>query len=500
MSFSTTSSSGLSPTITSLGVGSGLNLNAIVTQLVAVERQPLTQLQSQAATLQTKLSDFGQVSSLMSTLQSAATALGNPALWKQTSAVSSNSNAVSASGGNGTNPGNYAVTVQQLANTQTVASGTTYASASALVGSGSLTLQLGSWNGTNTAFSAKSGTSATTINIGATDTVQSVADKINAAGMGVTATLITDATGVRMALSSQSSGAANGFRVDAADSDGNNTDSAGLSALAYDPASGANGMALTQSAADAKATINGIAVQSASNSLGTVVNGLTLTLSQVTATPVNVAVTQDTSGVTNAVQALVSAYNGIANYLGASTAYNASTQVAGDLLGNSTANNLQQMLRNTLSASTGASSVFKTLTDVGLQFQRDGTIKLDSATLASAEQNLPELQKAFTTASLSNPGNNGFATNFNSLARNVLGPGGLVTNQTASLQTQLTANGTAQSTLNDHVAAYQKTLVAQYTALDKQLASLSALSSYVTQQLNALSGNNSSNSSSSSSA
>ncbi|MBU6258254.1 MAG: flagellar filament capping protein FliD [Burkholderiales bacterium] len=497
MSISTATSTNLAPTITSLGVGSGLNLNAIVTQLVAVERQPLTQLQSAAATLQTQLSDFGQVSSLMSTLQSAATALGNPSLWQQTQATSSNSSAVSASGGSGTNPGNYAVTVQQLANTQTVASGTTFASAGSLVGSGSLTLQLGSWDSTNTVFSAKSGTSATTLTIGATDTVQSVADKINAAGMGVTATLITDSTGVRLALSSSSSGAANGFRVDAVDSDGTNTDSTGLSALAYDPTTGANAMTLTQSAADAKATINGIAVQSASNNLSTVINGLTLTLSQVSAAPVNISVAQDTSGVTNAVQAFVGAFNGIANYLTTSTAYNASTQVAGDLLGNSTANNLQQLLRNTLSASTGASSVFKTLSDVGLQFQRDGTIKLDSTALSNAEQNLPELQKAFTTASLSNPGSNGFATNFNNLAQNVLGPGGLVTNQTSSLQTQLTANGTAQSTLNSHVAAYQQTLVAQYTALDAQLASLSALSSYVTQQLNAMSGTNSSSSSSS---
>ena len=91
MSISTLNTASLTPKITSLGVGSGLDLNSIVTQLVAVESQPLTQLQAAASSLQTHISDYGQVSSLMSTLQTASTALASLTLWSQQSATSSNS-------------------------------------------------------------------------------------------------------------------------------------------------------------------------------------------------------------------------------------------------------------------------------------------------------------------------------------------------------------------------------------------------------------------------
>ncbi len=492
MSTLTLSSTPLTPTITSLGVGSGLNLNSIVTQLVALEKQPLTQLQAAASTLQTHISDYGQVSSLLSTLQTAATSLQNPTLWSQQTATSSSPGAVGVTVGTGAVSGNYAVNVQSLASAQTVSSSTTYASATDPVGSGSLTLQLGAWSGG--AFTPQANSSPTTITVDSTDTVQSLATKINAAGIGVTATLVTDASGVRIALSSSSTGAANGFRVQASDSDGNNTDNVGLSALAYDPAGGANGMTLAMAASNASATINGISIASASNTVSSAVAGLTLTLSQTTTSPVNVAVSNDQNSISTAISSFVSAFNAVASYLGNATAYDASTQTAGDLQGDSAANSLQSLLRSTLTTVTGSSSVFKTLSDVGLQFTRSGTLSVDQTTLNSALNNLPELQKAFSTIDTTTPGNNGFATNFVNFTQQVLGTDGLVTTATSSLNAQLTDNGNQQTALNNRVAAYQKTLVAQYTALDAQLAQLNALSTYVTQQLASLNGNSSSSS------
>jgi flagellar hook-associated protein 2 len=479
----------LTPTITSLGVGSGLNLNSIVTSLVAVEQQPITQLLAQATVLQTQISDFGQISSLTSTLQDAASALRNPGLWNAQAITSSNSTAVSATATSGALSGNYAVSVQNLASAQTVVSGTSYSSASSLVGSGNLTLQLGTWSGST--FQGQSG-NPTTIAVSSTDTLQSLVSKINSAGMGVTASLVTDASGVRLALSSINTGAANGFQVTG--------DDPSLAGVAYDPsnssAAGTGSMTLAAAGTNANAIINGISVSSASNTITGAVYGLSLTLGQTTTTPVNVAVTPDQTSISNAIQSFVTAFNGLASYLQTTTAYDASTQVAGDLQGNSSANSVQQLLRNTLNMTTSSSTAFTSLSDVGIQFQRDGTLSIDQPTLNAALTNLPQLKSAFATIN-SNGTANGFASNFVNMSLQLIGPSGLVTNTTSSLKTQLSQNQSDQTALNNQVAAYQQTLVAQYSALDAQLGQLSSLSSYVNQQLAGISGSSSSSSSSS---
>ena len=488
MSVSTLNLTSLAPKITSLGVGSGLDLNSIVSQLVAVESQPMTQLQSAASTLQTTISDYGQISSLMNTLQTSASALANVTLWSQQSATSSNSGGVAVSVGSGAVSGNYAVSVQSLANAQTVASASSYSSAGATVGSGTLTFQLGAWDAAQANFTPQSGSSSVSVAVTPTDTLQTISDKVNALGLGVTASLVTDASGTRLAFTSTSTGSSNGFRIQAADDDGNNTDAGGLSALAYDPASGTAGTVLGTAASNATAIINGISVSSATNTLASAVPGLTLTLGQVSATPVNIAVSANQASISSAITTFVSSFNALSSYLGTATAYDATTKTAGDLQGDNTANSLQRLLRANLSATTGASSVFKTLSDVGLQFQRDGTISIDQPTLNSALNNLPELKKAFTNIDTTTPGNNGLAQNFVNFTQQALGVNGLVTTATSGLQAQLTDNGNQQSDLTNRISAYQTTLVAQYTALDTQIAQLNALSSYVTQQLASITG------------
>ena len=296
-------------TFTSLGVGSGLDLNTIVTKLVALERQPLGSMQSKANQLQTQVSSFGQISSLMSGMQTAANALTNPLLWSGSTAASSDASTVAVSASNNVAPGNYAVSVQSLANSQTLASATTFPDSSALLGSGTLTLQLGTWDSGQANFSPKSGSSAVDIQIAATDTLTDVANKVNGAGAGVTASLITDSSGVRLSLRSTATGASNGFRLTAADSGGHNTDGLGLSVMAFDPPNGATAMQLMQGSTDAKATVNGIAVTSASNAMTGVIDGLTLNLNKVSSTPVNVTATLDTGSVQTAIKTFASAYN-----------------------------------------------------------------------------------------------------------------------------------------------------------------------------------------------
>ncbi len=470
-------------TFTSLGVGSGLDLNTIVTKLVALERQPIAQMQSKASRLQTQVSSFGQINSLMSGVQTAANALNNPLLWTGSTVASSDSSAVSVSASNNVTAGNYAVTVQSLANSQTLASATAFADNTVLPGSGTLTLQLGAWDSGQANFSPKSGSSAVDIQVSATDTLSNVVDKINSAGAGVTASLITDASGVRLSLRSTATGEANGFRMTAADSDGNNSDGLGLSVMAFDPPNGATAMQLMQGSSNAKATVNGIAVTSTTNSVSGVVDGLTLNLSKVSSTAINITANPDTASVQAAVKTFASAYSALVSYLGNQTKYDPTSKVGGLLQGDSAATNLQARLRSMVGATSGASSTFTRMSDIGLEVQRDGTLSVNQTKLDAATSKLPELKKAFANTDISNSANSGFARRYAELATQALGVDGTITTRTAGLQKLIAKNGDDQTALNTRVDSFQTRLVAQYTALDGNIAKLNSLSSYVTQQI-----------------
>lgn len=467
-------------TFTSLGIGSGQDLNSLVTQLVALERKPLDLMQTQAKTLQTQVSSFGRISSLFSALQDASNALTDNGLWARSSAVSADDATVGASGVANAATGNYAVTVQALAASQTVASQTALASAGSSVGSGTLTLQLGRWDSGQTAFSARAGSRAVNIDVTADDSLQTLRDKINAAGAGVTASLVTDASGVRLSVRSSDSGAENGFRLGAAGAD------ADLRRFAFDPAASSGGMQLKLPAANARATVNGIAVESATNQISGAVDGLTLTLKQETDTPVNIAVTADTASVTTQIKTFAAAYSALASYLSAQTKYDATSKTGGPLQGDSAVNAIQSRLRSALGAVSGASSAFPRLSDIGLQAQRDGTLTVSDTRLASAMGNLAELKKAFVNSDATagaTGANDGFARRYGALALQALAVDGTVTTHAAGLQKRVAKNSADQDKLNDRVDSFQARLVKQYTALDGNLAQLSALSSYVTQQV-----------------
>jgi flagellar hook-associated protein 2 len=396
---------------------------------------------------------------------------------------------VVASGGSGAATGRYAVSVSKLAGNQTVVSGSAYPDASTLVGSGSLALDLGAWQeGPPMTFVPTVGGGSTVIDITAADTLSTLRDKINSAAAGVTASLVTDGNGVRLALRSTDSGASNGFRLSATDSDGNATDAAGLSRFAYDPEAGTAAMQLKQAAQDAQATVNGIAVVSPTNELSGVVEGLTLSLRKETTTAVDVTVTPNSDAVKTAVQAFVSAYNDLAKTITDQTKYDATTKVGGPLQGDSAVGSLQRQLRAVLNTPSGASSTFPRLSDIGLELQRDGTLTVNSTKLDTALSNLPELKKAFANNDTGNAANKGFARRYAELSSQILGVDGSLTTRTEGLRARLTRNGTDQQALSDRISRYQARLVAQYTVMDANLSKLSSLSTYLTQQLASITG------------
>lgn len=462
-------------TLSSTGIGSGLDVSTLISGLMAVEQRPLTLLQTTQTTLNTKLSKIGTLQSYVSSMRDAAQKLASVSLWKQTSATSSNSAVGVATDGSAA-AGSYAVSVQQLAGPQTVSSGV-FSGSDAVPGAGTLTIELGSWDGepSPTGFTPKSGSSAVVVMIDADDTLAEVRDKINAAAGGIAASLVTDASGTRLALRSSATGAENAFRIGA---DG------ALSGLAYD-ATASSPMTRSQTAANAQATVNGIAVSSASNTLDGVVEGLTLTLRAVTTGDAQIDVSADTAAQKDAITSFVSAFNTMASYIRTQTKYDADSKTAGDLQGDSTVLGLQSQLRAVLNQQSSAADSWSTLSDIGISMNSTGQLTVNDSKLGAALADPTQLRQLLATDGDDNA-SSGFMDRFRDLGNAVLGTDGSLTSRTASLQALIDRNQDSQDAMQRRLDATQARLEAQYQSLDTLMASLSSTSTYLTQQLAAM--------------
>lgn len=457
--------------VSSAGIGSGLDVESIVTKLMSIEQRPVAQLKTQASTIQTKISAFGQLQSALSTFRDAASSLGRVNTWGAATAASSDTN-VRVTATEGAVAGNYAVSVQSLAAAQSAVT-RAFDSADDLVGAGTLRVEIGSFG--QAGFAPQPNLDAMNIDISATDTLTTVRNKINAAGAGVSAIIVNDATGARIIISSTNPGTGSVFRTSG---DG------GAAEFGFDPGAEVNAMTQTQPAADAQLTINGLAVTSPSNTLSDVVQGLTINLMAPTTGTAQISVVQDNDALKKSVTTFVESYNALATMLRTQTKYDEATKTAGTLQGDSTAVALQRQLRNLVTGSSPASSVYSTLNSVGVAMQADGTLKIDDAKLTTAlNSNLGEVRRLFSASNTSDPTQNGVATRLRLFADQVLATEGALTTKTAGLNTSLTLNRKRQDELTDRLALTESRLRAQYTTLDTNMAKMSALNSYITNQV-----------------
>jgi len=475
-------------TISSAGIGSGLDVNSIVTQLMAIEQQPLKVLQTKATTLQTTVSEYGKIKSAISTMRDLATKLASSTTWAQTTSTS-NSTAVAAAS-NGSAPGSYSVEVSKLASVQTVATGVVPAAST--LGSGTLRIELGAWSGTPaTTFTPKSGATAIDVAVAATDTLADIRDKINQSGAGVTALVMTDSSGSRLLIRSAATGAASAFRTTVTDDDGNGSDAAGLSRLAYDPSTAVTQMTLSQTASDAAATVNGLPVTSTTNTLTNIVDGLTLTLNAETTLtgPATVNVLTDAEALKKTLTDFAAAYSAVVKLIATDTKYDPVAKKGAVLQGDSAATGMQRQLRMLAGSASTASSVFGRLSDVGLELQADGSMTVNATKLGAALANVPELKKMFWNSSATDPAADGFGKRFRAIADGMIGVDGALTTRTDGLGQQLQRNQKDQDALQLRLDAIEKRYRAQYTALDTAMAQLQTQSAYITQQLSVWSTN-----------
>lgn len=437
------------------GIGSGLDVNGIVDQLVALERRPLALLETAKSKLTSQISSVGLLQSHLGNLQSAAAQLAKASFWAKNSATSSDGASVSVTAQASAVAARYTIEVTSLAASQSLSSGVIATPAD--VGTGTLTITRG-----GTPVNVAVGPGATTL--------AALRDKINAAEAGVTASIVQDGAGSRLVLTGTDTGAANAVTVSVAGATG------ALASLVY-PGS----MTQDRPAADAAFKVNGLPLTSATNKLENVVDGLDLTLSQVTATPVTVTVSNDTAALRKGVNDFITAYNAVNSFLATQTKYDEGSKVAGPLQGDRTAVSLQGRLRSLAGQASGASAVFTRLSDLGIALQRDGSLKIeDDAKLTQGLADPAEMAKAFATAGT------GLAHGFKALADSMLGTQGVLTARAEGLRASVKRNERDKERMEDRVARTQERLLKQYQSLDARMGQLTGLSTYVSQQMTML--------------
>lgn len=460
-------------TITSPGMASGLPIKEMVAQLVALERAPLTGLQTQVNKAQSKLSIYGTINSLVTTLGDAGAKLAEANAFKAVKATSSLPESLGVTVAAGTPPTGFSLEVQRLAQAQNTSSAAVPTGSG--MGAGTLTITLGNWG--SGSFVAGSETPVEITVEEGKDTLTDIAKQINDSDSGVTATVLKDANGERLLLRSKATGAEMGFQVEATDADAG--DGKDLGRLAYMGAGSPS--TLTQAGLNAQLTINGVAIESATNTVKDSVDGLTFELKKVTTGPVEVTVSNDKDAMKKTVQGFVDAYNAVMDLLATTTKYDPETEVAGTLQGDSTATGLRNAIRGMMRSSTPGGE-FTQLLDIGIEIKSDGKMSINSTKLDAALDKPAELGKLFGATS-DDPTQRGFGLKLDAFADGLVASGGTISNRTESLNASIKRTNKEMDKVVDRAARAETRYLAYYNAMDANVARLNSLNAYITQQI-----------------
>ncbi len=452
-----------------------IDVASIVSQLMAIEKQPVAKLQKTQAGVQTKVSAWGKLQSQLGALQDAVRTLNNTSTWQAAKGTSGDATAVGATVTSGAPPGNYSVRVDRLAQRQTIVSAGGTPS-STVIGGGTLRIQLGTDTGSG--FTPDAARPEQSITIAPGSTLADIRTAINTADAGVTAALVTDSSGSRLMLRSKDSGVANAFRIQATDGDGNDADASGLSALTYTP-NGSGNMSRTIQARDAEFNLGGLDLTSTSNDVEGVLDGVTLKLGKESATPVEVVVSADTEAMRKAVDGFVKAYNDLNANLSSLTKYDAATKVAGTLQGDRTVLLVQQKLREILGGTTAGGTLTR-LSEAGIQLQRDGSLLVSDSKFQAAAVDPRRLQTMFANTD-ADATRTGFARRFDALLTQMLGTDGSIEGAKDSLNKRIKALTTQQDRLNERLVNVEARLRRTYTQLDSNLSKITGSLSSIDQ-------------------
>jgi len=449
-----------SGTISSSGIGSGLNVSQIVTALMDVEKGPLNLINKSITKDNAQISAYGSISSQISSFQSSIAGLITPSTIKATTASSSSTSVLSVSNDGTAVAGEYKITNVTLASPQVITS-----------------------NIDTSAYTSISSSIGTTGNISilgntitpTTYTVAGIVEAINNANI----------SGVSATMTNLGTTAAPDYQIRIV----NTSDtSATITASGGDIFTG-----LTFASAAAVAgsvTINGNTVTRSSNTITDLVPGLTINLVGTGNSTITVA--QDSSTLSSKISAFVSAFNTLDKSLKDISSYDATAKKGAALYGDAAIVSLRREIRSIITSTLGVDSAssYNRLNQVGVSFKSDGTLSLDNTALNTAiSANFNKVAKLFsgTGVSTDSSGLHGFAYQLNTVLTTATGIDGSITNRKSSLQSdvrRLQAKAEQeQLRLADLQQMYQK----QYTALDKTVSSLNSMASYLTNQFDAMS-------------
>lgn len=464
------------------GLGSGLDINSLVSQLMAVERQPLTAMARKEASFQAKLSAFGQIKGSLSALQTAANALNDAAKFSATKATVGSDAGFTASTKSGAAAGSYSVQVEQLAKVQRIA---TAADTSFVPNAGTaeapttVSITFGKMDG-GSFVAGEAG--AKSIDFTGS-TIEELRDAINKGDLGVTASVIDNGTAKQLVVTGKNTGAEQAFQI------------GGTAGLAYDPSvaidpenpsvpAGSNTSYVLQASQDARVNIDGISITRGTNSISDALEGVTLTLTKTTDAASSLSVAEDFGGARSAIDAFVKAYNDTQTTLKNLTNYNAETKTAATLTGDSTARSIQSQVRNLVGGALSGLGDTSRLADIGVTFDKDGKLTVDGTKLDAALKDPNRDVAAFFTGS---GDTKGLAATVSDGLKNFIDTGGLLAGRTEGLNSSIKLIGKQREAFEARLESVQKRYQAQFTALDSTIASMTQTSNYLTQQLASLS-------------
>ncbi|MGC4007645.1 MAG: flagellar filament capping protein FliD [Pseudomonas sp.] len=459
------------------GVGSGYDIDSIVTALVNAQKAPKSnQIATQKTATNTTLSGIGSLQSALDTFQTAMGKLNDANSFAGLAVKSSNTDALTATLGTGAAAGTYAIDVESLATSSKVA--TQYIDKSATFGAGKLTITQGS------------STYNVTVKAGAS--LSDIRDSINTQlkDQGLTANIITDASGPRLVLGSSVTGAGSDISV-------STSGDSSLDVLKIDgagtKASATAGGYVSAPAANAKYTIDGLEMSSSVNKISSAISGVELNL--VATGKSTVTVDTNTDGLKTSIQSFVSAYNALMTSINSLTKVTTTTDSSGNpttsaasLASDSMTRNLLNTLRTQLVGSSTEGGSIKLLSQLGISTKTDGTLDVDDTKLdAALEKNFASVQGFFT-------GDGGLLNRMSSSMDLYTKSNGLLDQRKASLNDTLSDLADQSTKLDTRMTKLTETLMAKYTAMDTLVAQLNATKSSVLTTLNALNKTSSSDS------
>ncbi len=443
--------------ISSPGIGSNIDVNSLVSQLMALERRPLDALNQRKSFYNDELSAYGKISSDLAGFQSAVGALKNTSSFNVFTAVAADATQLTASADSTASATNHSISITQLAQAQKLFSAAFADTSITTLGTGTLT------------FNNGNGATPFTVTIDSTNnTLAGIVSAVNSASgnFGVSASIVNDGTGNRLLLTPNTTGAANALTISVADNDGTNLDNLGLSRLSY--VSGGLNLAQTQVAQNALITVDGLAgISKASNTISDVIQGVTLNLLKGggAATTVNVAI--DSTTISSNVSSVVTAYNKLIGDM------KDLHKKGGTLEADNTVLSIQSQLLSVFNTASNISgNAYSYLAQVGLSLKSDGTLALDSTAFQGAlSSKLNDVTKLFTDSS------EGYMQRFYSKTLQLLQADGVVDSQNKGLNSRISSLGVQIDQMQTRLTLTEARLRKQYSSLDAMLGSMSQLSS-----------------------